>query len=286
MFAMRGTLGRIAGALAGALLLGGCQSWFIFQPDRKLHATPADFPFPIIEVTVPVRVPDARLQHLHGWWIPSPLPGAKTVLYFHGNEGNVSVCVDEVTPLRELQYSVFLVDYRGYGESDGGFPSEASVYQDADAAWKYLVNDRGIQPAELYIYGHSLGGAVAIELARHYPDAAGLIVESSFTSIYHMSQLDYRYRVLPVNLLLNQRFESIHKVPELKLPVLFIHGTADDIVPYAMGEELFAAASEPKHLVSIEGGKHDHDDAGALFIRDAVPRFTEEMAARRVSAAR
>src|SRR2546426_9462371 len=166
MFAMRGTLGRIAGALAGALLLGGCQSWFIFQPDRKLHATPESFPFTIIEVTVPVRVPDARLQHLNGWWVPSEAPDAKTVLYFHGNGGNVSDCVDEIAPLRDLRYSIFLVDYRGYGESDGGFPSEASVYQDADAAWEYLGNDPGIRPADLHIHGHSLRGAPPVRLPR------------------------------------------------------------------------------------------------------------------------
>ena len=286
MLAMRGTLGRMAGALAGALLLGGCQSWLIFEPDRKLHATPESFPFTIIEVTVPVRAAEQRLQHLYGWWVPSEAPDAKTVLYFHGNGGNVSDCVDEIAPLRDLRYSIFLVDYRGYGESDGGFPSETSVYQDAHAAWKYLVNDRGIQPAELYIYGHSLGGAVAIELARHHPDAAGLVVESSFTSIYEMSRLDFRYRVLPVDLLLNQRFESIHKVPQLKLPVLFIHGSDDEIVPFAMGEELFAAAPEPKHFVRIDGGKHGHDATGAPIIRDAFTRFAQEMAARRTSAAR
>ena len=275
---MHGTGARLASLFASVLVLGGCQSWFIFEPDRRLHASPADFPFPIVEITVPVRLPNERLQYLHGWWIPAPSADAKTVLYFHGNDGNISVSVDEVTPLRELRHSVFLIDYRGYGESDGPFPSEASVYEDAEAAWKYLVADRRIQPAELYVYGHSLGGAIAIELARHHPEAAGLIVESSFTSIYEMSQLDFRYRMLPVGLLLNQRFESIRKVPELKLPVLFIHGTADDIVPFWMGEELFTAAPQPKSFVPIQGGKHDHDAAGVPVIRDAVSRFVEETA--------
>ena len=283
---MQCPVSRLAGVLASVLILGGCQSWFIFEPDRRLHASPSDFPFKIVEVTVPVRVPNARLQHLHGWWIPAPLPDAKTVLYFHGNDGNVSVSVGEVTPLRELRYSVFLIDYRGYGESDGAFPSEASVYEDAEAAWKYLVNDRRVGPADLYIYGHSLGGAIAIELARHHPEAAGLIVESSFTSIYEMARLDYRYRVLPVNLLLNQRFESIRKVPELRLPLLFIHGSADDIVPFSMGEELFAAAPQPKRFITLEGGKHDHDAAGGPVIRDAVERFVLETAAPRMSSLR
>jgi pimeloyl-ACP methyl ester carboxylesterase len=234
---------------------------------------------------VPVRLANERLENMVGWWIPGSPGDTKAVLYLHGNDGNVSVSVNEVTPLRQLQYSVLLIDYRGFGTSDGGFPSEASVYQDAEAAWKYLVNDRGIKPAELYIYGHSLGGAIAIELARHHPEAAGLIVESSFTSIYEMSRLDYRYRMLPVNLFLNQRFESISKISEVKLPALFMHGTDDDIVPFWMGEELFAVAPEPKRFVPIEHGKHDHDASGVPTIRAAVERFVQETALKRTVAA-
>jgi len=269
--------------LASTLLLGGCQSWFIFEPDRKLHASPADFPFRIDEITVPVG--DDRAQRLKGWWLPTALPQAKTVLYFHGNDGNVSVSVREVTPLRELQYSVCVIDYRGFGESDGLFPSEKSVYEDAEAVWAYAVKGRGIEPGQIYIYGQSLGGAVAIELARHHPEAAGLIVESSFTSIYDMARLDIRFRALPMNLILNQRFESLRKVPELRLPVLFMHGTDDDIVPYSMGEELFQAAPEPKRFVPLEDGRHDHNERAVPAIRDAIERFVRETAREHVSAA-
>lgn len=281
---MQVTRARVAG-IFGLALLAGCQSWFIFEPERKLRASPADFPFPIVEVSVPVRLANERLENMNGWWVPGSPGNSKAVLYLHGNDGNVSVSVNEITPLRELQYSVLLIDYRGFGASDGSFPSEASVYQDAEAAWKYLVNDRSIKPAELYIYGQSLGGAIAIELARHHPEAAGLIVESGFTSIYEMSRLDYRYRMLPVKLLLNQRFESISKIPEVKLPKLFMHGTDDDIVPFWMGEELFAVAPEPKRFVPIEYGKHDHDARAVPTIRAAVERFVKETALKRSVAA-
>src|SRR2546422_4299392 len=98
----------------------------------------------------------------------------------HGNDGNVSTSMGEIAPLRELGYAVFMPDYRGYGESEGPFPSEKTVYEDAEAAWIYLVDQRGIRPAKLYIYGHSLGGAIAIELALHHPEAAGLILRRSF----------------------------------------------------------------------------------------------------------
>jgi pimeloyl-ACP methyl ester carboxylesterase len=256
--------------------LAGCQSWFIFEPDRTKVASPSDFPFRIVEVTVPVRNETGRLQHLHGWWIPSQRSQAKTVLYFHGNDDNVSRCVTEVAPVRELGHSIFLVDYRGFGESDGRVPSETTVYEDAEAAWRYLVEDRGVAPRELFIYGHSLGGAIAVELARRHPEAAGLIVESSFTSIFDMAQLDKRFRMLPVKRFLNQRFESAQKVGGLRLPVLFLHGTEDEIVPFWMGQQLYTGAPQPKRFVPIEGGRHDHDASGEPVIREALRRFIGE----------
>src|SRR5258708_12301937 len=122
-----------------------------------------------------------------------------SVLYLHGNDGNVSTSMDGIAPLRELGYTVFMIDYRGYGASGGGFPSEAGVYQDAQSAWDYLVHDWGVNPANLFIYGHSLGGAIAIELALHHPEPAGLVVESSFTSISNMPIPHPPSPLLPLN---------------------------------------------------------------------------------------
>jgi pimeloyl-ACP methyl ester carboxylesterase len=198
------------------------------------------------------------------------------VLYLHGNDGNVSTSMDGIAPLRELCYSVFMIDYRGYGVSGGGFPSEAGVYQDAQSAWDYLVHERGRNPANLFIYGHSLGGAIAIELALRHPEAAGLVVESSFTSIYDMSMLEAHYALLPVNLLLNQRFDSIAKVGQLRLPVLYIHGTADEIVPFEMWKSLYRATRTARGFIAVPAGKHEDNAAvWGAGLRSAISRFVE-----------
>jgi pimeloyl-ACP methyl ester carboxylesterase len=199
------------------------------------------------------------------------------VLYLHGNGGNISTNMDGIALLRELGYAVFMIDYRGYGKSSGGFPSEAGVYEDAEAAWNYLVGERGLNPANLFIYGHSLGGAIAIELALRHPEAAGLMVESSFSSIYDMAMLEARYALLPVDLLLNQRFDSIAKVGQLGLPVLYIHGTADETVPFEMGKALYRATPAARSFVAVPAGKHKTNAAvGGAGLRVAIGRFVEE----------
>jgi pimeloyl-ACP methyl ester carboxylesterase len=172
-----------------------------------------------------------------------------------------------------------MIDYRGYGDGRASLPSEKTVYEDAEAAWNYLVKERGIDPAHLYIHGHSLGGAIAIELALHHPEAAGLIVESSFTSIRDMAKLHKKYALLPVRLV-NQKFDSINKVGKLRLPVLYIHGTGDEVVPYAMGQKLFKASGGTKRFVTIGGGLHGNNSAvdGPRF-RNAIRDFVEESAA-------
>jgi pimeloyl-ACP methyl ester carboxylesterase len=270
---MRRLLAVLAGGLIGYLAIGvamwGGQSRLIFEPIRELHAAPSDFSFPIVDVTIPL----ASGSRLDGWWLPAVSPGAKVVLYLHGNQENVTTSVREILPLRELGYAVLLIDYRGFGRSEGGFPSEAAVYEDAEAAWNYLVRERHVDAVALYIYGHSLGGAIAIELATRHPETAGLIVESSFTSIYDMARLKKRYALLPMDLFLNQRFDSIGKVGELKVPVLYLHGTDDEVVPFAMGQRLFEASGSRASLVAITGGRHDHDAAGAEVIRSAERSF-------------
>ena len=278
-------------AFAASLFLGygvlglvfwGCQScvsYFIFEPDRTLYAKPADFSFNVRDVGLRVRLSGDAGQSLHGWWVASAAWDAKVLLYLHGNDGNVSTSMGDIAPLRELGYAVFMLDYRGYGESEGSFPSEKTVYEDAEAAWIYLVEQRGINPAHLYIYGHSLGGAIGIELALHHPEAAGLIVESGFTSLRDMAKLRKRYALLPMQLL-NQRFDSIQKVSKLKLPVLYIHGTADEVVPYAMGEQLFKASGGRKRFIAVGGGLHANSAAvGGPLFRAAIRNFVEDCAA-------
>ena len=242
--------------------LWASQSRFIFEPVRPLAVKPAELAFPVADVTIPVRGAKAGHQTLHAWWMPARNDG-KLVLYFHGNEGNVSTSLGETALLRSLGYSVLVVDYRGYGESDGAFPSETSVYEDAEAALGALVHEWRIAPNKIFVYGHSLGAAVAIDLASRHPELGGLVVESAFTSIYDMARLDAKYGIFPVGLLLNQRFESIRKVPRLDLPVLYIHGTADRVVPYNMGVALYERSGGQKRFVTVPGGGHDDNAAVA-----------------------
>jgi hypothetical protein len=158
-------------------------------------------------------------------------------------------------------------------------PSETKVYQDAEAAWKYLTDKRDFEGHRVFIYGHSLGGAVAIQLATRHPEAAGVIVESTFTSILEMSRLRYygALRLLPVDFLLHQRFESLAKIGSLKIPVFLIHGTDDGKIPYTMTERLYAAAPEPKELLLIRGGRHaDSGSIGWVEYREKLTAFVEE----------
>ncbi|PSB36277.1 hypothetical protein C7B69_04765, partial [filamentous cyanobacterium Phorm 46] len=164
--------------------------------------------------------------------------------------------------------------------SQGDFPSESQVYEDAQLAWDYLVKQRGIHPSQIYIYGHSLGGAIAIDLAVRHPEAAGLIVEGSFTSARAM--VDFQagiYRVFPIDLLLTQRFDSIAKVDRLQMPVLFIHGAADTVVPTQMSKKLFDAAPEPKQLYIVPDGGHNNTAqiGGAEYLR-VVNQFLDKTA--------
>jgi uncharacterized protein len=186
--------------------------------------------------------------------------------------------VEHANRFHRLGLSVFLIDYRGYGQSQGDFPTESQVYQDAQLAWDYLVKKRGINPNQIYIYGHSLGGAIAIDLAVRHPEAAGLIVEGSFTSTRAM--VDFQkglYWMFPIDLLLTQRFDSISKVDRLQIPVLFIHGTADTIVPVEMGRKLFDAAPEPKQLYIVPDAGHNNvaEFAGAEYLQK-VRQFLEQ----------
>ena len=269
---------------AACIFLFTAQSKFIFFPTRAIETTPDDLQLRYQDVVLPISSKKGAVQSVHGWWIPaSKRPvnqgeSGKVVLYLHGNGLNVGANVEHANRFHRLGLSVFLIDYRGYGQSQGDFPTESQVYQDAQLAWDYLVKKRGINPNQIYIYGHSLGGAIAIDLAVRHPEAAGLIVEGSFTSTRAM--VDFQkglYRMFPIDLLLTQRFDSIAKVDRLQIPVLFIHGTADYIVPVEMGRKLFDAAPEPKQLYIVPDAGHNNlaQFAGAEYLQK-VRHFLEQ----------
>lgn len=254
--------GVVLGAyIAACIFLLVAQNRFIFFPTQEITATPAEVRLDYEDIWLPVADSSQNTEErIHGWWLPAARQQqGRVLLYLHGNSDNISNNIYHANRFHKLGFSVFLIDYRGYGSSRGSFPTEESVYQDAETAWNYLVEQRRIPPEQIVIYGHSLGGAIAIELASRQPEAAGLIVECSFTSIREMT--DYRYPwfvIFPIDQLLTNRFDSLSKVPHLQMPLLFIHGTADETVPYAMSQTLFAAAPQPKQLFTVPGAGHEN----------------------------
>lgn len=248
----------------------------VFEPELLLQTTPDRLGLKFEELRIPVGS-GADKGELQAWWVPAANSDAPTFLCLHGNDRNIADHLEHTLHLHMLGYNVLLTDYRGYGNSSGGKPSEAKVYEDAEAAWQYLIKQRGVNPRHAFIYGHSLGGAIAIDLAVHHPEAAGLITESTFTSIEAMGELKYGY--LPVGLLLNQRFDSLQKIARLKIPVLLIHGTWDKQVPVRMAQQLYDAAPQPKTLTLIEGGEHSNSGTiGWIEYRDAVSAFVKKYA--------
>lgn len=201
---------------------------------------------------------------LHGWWIAHPRASG-TVLYCHGSSGSITHRVGIFRQLGRLRMNVFAFDYRGYGRSSG-VPSERGLYADARAAHDHLTGALGRAGAEVVLFGHSLGGAVAVELARDRP-AAGLVVQSSFTDLKQMART--RYPQLPLHWITRNEFRSVEKVAELTLPKLFVHGTADRTVPLEVGSQLFEAAAEPKELYLVKGADHNdvHLRGGRAYAR-------------------
>jgi fermentation-respiration switch protein FrsA (DUF1100 family) len=227
------------------------QTRIIFSPQARFENIPQDYQFVHEEVILSLN----KNEYLQGWWLPSTMGENGVILYLHGNASNVGGNLGKAKHFLDMGFSVLLMDYRGYGQSLGDFPHEKQVYQDAQMMYDYLIQSRQIKPDNLLIFGHSLGGAIAIELARKNP-AAGLIVEGSFTSILNIANRQKYYRFIPLKLLLHQRFASLEKLPQLLLPSLFIHGAADEMIPVAMAEQLYAAAPHPKQLLIVPDAHH------------------------------
>ena len=249
---MKGVLvTALLSVLFGLVLLNGWmflqQPGMVFFPQRGLDATPADWGMPYEDVSVET----ADGVRLHGWYIPQP--GAqRVVLFFHGNAGNISHRGESVAIFRELGLNVFIPDYRGYGLSQGS-PSEAGLYRDAAAAWDYLVEVRGVSRENIVLFGRSLGGAVAAELASRV-QPAGLILESTLSSAR-----DFARSVFPLLsrvLVVRYDFNSAARLAQVHCPVLVLHSPDDEIMPYRMGEKLYQSAREPKRFVALRG---DHN---------------------------
>lgn len=236
-------------------------------PERTLVAPPPSLGLPVRRVELPTE----DNVSLVGWVIPADAGSRLWLLVCHGNAGNLSQFDRPVhyAGLRQLGLSLLAFDYRGYGES-GGAPSEGGLYRDAETAYRYLTTELGVSAAQIVIFGHSLGSAVAIDLANRVP-AAGLIVEGAFTSATDRGQELYPY--IPVRWIAASRFSSIEKVSRVTAPKLFLHATEDEVIPLAHGRRLYEAAAPPKTFVELRGGHGDAFDVDSARYFGSIAKF-------------
>ena len=251
------------------VLLRLYESRLVYFPGqaRKLVIPPASLSLPI-ERFETTTVDSIRLV---GWIIPASRGTTFWLLICHGNAGNLSELDRPLhyAGLRELGLNLLAFDYRGYGESDG-VPSESGLYRDADAAYRFLREQLGVPANRIVIFGHSLGSAVAIDLASRVP-AAGLIVEGAFTSAIDRGQELYPY--IPVRWIAASRFSSIEKISLVKIPKLFLHARRDDVIPLSHGKRLYEGAPPPKSFVELEGGHGDAFDVDSARYFGSVAGF-------------
>ncbi len=244
----RRILGWTAGIAAVAyaalvLLIYLGQGQIVYGPSRQVR------PPLLAYEDVTLRTADG--VQLAAWYIPAA-EARGTVLFCHGNGGNIGSYLGNTSLLRSLGLAVFIFDYRGYGRSQGD-PSEEGTYQDAEAAWRYLVEVRGVPPESIIVHGRSLGGAVAARLAADHP-ARALILESSFTSLPDLGQ--HLLPLVPVRLIARFQYNTLADVAKVHCPVLVIHSRQDEVIPFSEAQRLLAAAPGPKTLLEIHGS-HD-----------------------------
>jgi pimeloyl-ACP methyl ester carboxylesterase len=258
------TVLKISAAVYAGLcgLIFMTQSRFVYFPDHDIAYTPANLGLAFESVTQVTTDGET----IAAWFVPasSPTPDTWTVLFCHGNAGDIGDRIGSIQTFHELGLNVFIFDYRGYGDSTGN-PSERGTYADAEAAWRYLTEVRGIAPERILLFGRSLGGAVASWLAtKHLPGK--LLLESAFTSAADMGAR--MFPIFPVRLLTRNRYDTARRIASIRCPVLIAHSPEDQTVPYAHGEALFARAIPPKQFVSFHG---DHNSGGM----DADPAYRD-----------
>lgn len=275
--------GRILGCLFGLLALayGGLsldlylsQSRLVFQPDigREKLLTPDQFGLPYEKT----RFRTSDNVELDGWFIPAVQPRG-TVLFLHGNAGNISHRLDLMQMFHELGYNALIFDFRGYGASSGT-PSEQGTYRDAEAAWVYLARQKHIPPCRIALVGESLGGSIAAWLAAHRKPAA-LVIASSFTSIPDLAQ--HLYPHLPARWLAHIHYETREYLRRVNSPVLIAHSPADEIIPYEHGRALFAAANPPRQFLELAGKHND----GFTVMRETWTRVLGEFLGQQMARA-
>ena len=237
--------------VGAAIVLKASERSLIYVPgDRNVPEPPA--PYALRHRQVAFLAADS--VRLHAWIIPASHADSTGwwLLISHGNYGNIGFGErpEFYASARDIGLNLFAYDYRGYGRSEGR-PGEQGVYADALGAYRYLVDSLQVPPARIILFGHSLGTGVATELATRVP-AAALVLEAPYTSLPDVGQEVYPW--LPVRFLAGERFETIGRIGRVAMPKLIFHSPEDDIVPYAHGQRVFAAAAEPKRFVTVRGG--------------------------------
>lgn len=227
-------------------LLYAVQSQLVYRPLAVVATTPADIDLNYDSLTL--KTTDG--VNIAAWYVPaSDRPNAPVVLLCHGNAGNVSSRLDYLAIFHSLGVTTLAFDYRGFGESEGQ-PSEIGTYRDADAAWRYLTETRGLLPQDIGVYGESLGGGVASYLAQRYQPGA-LVLASTFTSLPDRARELYPF--VPVRWLLQSEYGSRDRLADISAPVLVIHSRDDEVIPFSHGLSLYEAANDPKQFVEISG---------------------------------
>jgi uncharacterized protein len=247
-------------ALAGCATLDTQQRQWIFQPAKDTWWAGAQAAEGMAPVWIDFESKESGAPaRLHGLWLAHDDPDAPVLLYLHGARWDVTGSAARVRRMGHLGFSVLAIDYRGFGQStdrsDDALPSEARAYEDARAAWDWIAHRHPQQ--RRYIFGHSLGSAIAVQLATAVSDASGLIVEGSFTSIPAVFQ-SLPWGWLPVTGLITQRFDAASRIGQVAVPVLVVHGSEDRLIRPALGRALYERAREPKRFVLVDGGSH-HD---------------------------
>jgi len=244
------------------------ENYFVFHPDSLMQHEPRTLGLKYEDVSFFT----ADCQKLNGWLFLQE-KGAPVLLLCHGNAGNISYWLEHAWMLLNQNLNVFMFDYRGYGRSSGK-PSEQGLYQDGLAAYDFLVKEKGIPSNEIVPYGISLGGAVAIEIARQR-SVKSLVLEAAFTSSKDMAKNIPLFVLFSP--LLPAHYNNLEKIKQIQVPKLMIHGEVDEIVPFKMGQQLFAAAGEPKYFFPIKRAGHNdiYIFGGAAYYK-AISKFARD----------
>jgi alpha-beta hydrolase superfamily lysophospholipase len=257
------------GTLGGCASLDAQQRKWIFQPSDRTWWGGAQAAEGMHDVWIEFGADEAASTvKLHGLWLPQARADAPVLLYLHGARWDVRSSAHRMRRMHELGFAVLGIDYRGFGQSSAALPSEDLAHEDALAAWQWLAQR---QPqAKRFVFGHSLGGAIAVRLASEVEDAAGLIVEGSFTSIPEVFST-MRWGWLPLGPFITQRFDAASRIDKLKTPLLVVHGSDDSLIKPELGRALYERARGPKRFVLVEGGTHHNTNAvGQVQYRQAV----------------